>query len=641
MLRISKLTLKNFKFFHGSVPINFDNKNVLLYGENGSGKSSIYWALYTFLQSVFKDSPQVTKYFAYNSDVNLRNRFAKNEDESAIIVEFDDGIERVISNEGVKTKTNDDDNVVLEATLGSDLIEYRTLSRIYHFAHSEEIDLFPFFKNNLLPFISFKKIFTTHDGKEGSKSADDFWRYLERGIDIYENAEEDKTFEPFQKIVAEFNSSFDTYLKEITESVNSYLNQKFKQNIKVALKYNGAVGKENLIDEDKKTIFIDEPSIILEVELISAELKADKKKVFNPQSFLNESKLTALALSMRLAILDEKFVEAYPKILVLDDMLMSMDMSNREFVLEIILENYLKDYQILFFTHQRGLFEDAKNFIQSHHAKLARSAGEANEELAKDEWEKHWKVLEMYETENISNFSVPIIQEYGNNLQKALYYFKAHIDYNACGNNLRTALEEFFLAFIPHNFLNGQTMLAGLIVSARSYFTHVGFDTTPLDKLERYRDRSLNPTAHYNPRADYFKRELQDIFSILDSLKKNKNLPLLSKDKKIKFEITAESGRKFTYTAALLDNICLYQKSDGSSSFFKDTDERGYVMIGCTENNSTTLLGHNINRCSLQALYNETVAYINGQGEVVAETNNLYGVFTDENGNSLENMKRY
>ena len=74
MQKIGKLTLKNFKFFLGEVSINFDRKNVLLYGENGSGKSSIYWALYTFLQSVFKNDPlQIRKYFDPGHDENLIN----------------------------------------------------------------------------------------------------------------------------------------------------------------------------------------------------------------------------------------------------------------------------------------------------------------------------------------------------------------------------------------------------------------------------------------------------------------------------------------------------------------------------------------------------------------------------------------
>ena len=43
--KIDKLEIRNFKFFDEVEPLDFEGKNVLLYGENGSGKSSIYWAI--------------------------------------------------------------------------------------------------------------------------------------------------------------------------------------------------------------------------------------------------------------------------------------------------------------------------------------------------------------------------------------------------------------------------------------------------------------------------------------------------------------------------------------------------------------------------------------------------------------------
>jgi DNA repair exonuclease SbcCD ATPase subunit len=42
MYKIKEITLHNFKFFYGNRNLDFERKNILLYGENGSGKSSIY-----------------------------------------------------------------------------------------------------------------------------------------------------------------------------------------------------------------------------------------------------------------------------------------------------------------------------------------------------------------------------------------------------------------------------------------------------------------------------------------------------------------------------------------------------------------------------------------------------------------------
>ena len=60
-MRINRLILQDFKFFYGYNELLFNGNNTLIYGENGSGKSSIYWALYTFMQSSIKEDAEVKK----------------------------------------------------------------------------------------------------------------------------------------------------------------------------------------------------------------------------------------------------------------------------------------------------------------------------------------------------------------------------------------------------------------------------------------------------------------------------------------------------------------------------------------------------------------------------------------------------
>ena len=61
-MRLHELHIQNFKFFpkHDtkSPLLEINGKNLLIYGENGSGKSTIYWAIYTLLESAFKQGAE-------------------------------------------------------------------------------------------------------------------------------------------------------------------------------------------------------------------------------------------------------------------------------------------------------------------------------------------------------------------------------------------------------------------------------------------------------------------------------------------------------------------------------------------------------------------------------------------------------
>lgn len=350
-------------------------------------------------------------------------------------------------------------------------------------------------------------------------------------------------------------------------------------------------------------------------------------QVKKAHSFLNEAKLTAVALAIRLAILKKRLErdESKLKLLVFDDLMISLDMSNREKIINLILNKYIKGYQIFILTHDKVMFEDAKKHIETHYQTEIKRTGLSEAEKAANLTEvkkaemyvQHdWMFYEMYQASNDS-YSFPFLTEHKSSIQKAHYYFKENVDYNACGNNLRTALEEFFREFIPYNYFRDEDnnpipvkdkTLGVLLEKATTYFNHVGFNTDILLDLERYIKRSLNPLSHYNPTSNYYRKELEDIFQIYYKLNLLRNKPLLEKDSTLKFDIFTTDGNKYTYMLQLMDDIRAYNANDGKPTFLLDKDKRryGYKSVTINDNEVKRRTGDS-SALTLKEFYDETI----------------------------------
>jgi len=97
--------------------------------------------------------------------------------------------------------------------------------------------------------------------------------------------------------------------------------------------------------------------------LIEFGIQIGGNTINKPQAFLNEAKLTQLALSVRFAASLVNLHESDLKLLVLDDLLVSLDLSNRMKVVEILLSETFDNYQKIILTHDLGFFREFQRII--------------------------------------------------------------------------------------------------------------------------------------------------------------------------------------------------------------------------------------------------------------------------------------
>ncbi len=420
-MRINKIEIENFKFFRKN-HINLYGKNLLVFGENGSGKSSLYWALYTFFQSSMKSDENIQKYFDINHSENLLNKYCDASNNGMIAVEL-------IDDRSIKTKymiskdlinTNKEDTTIKEANLASDFINYRILSRLYDFRNSEKVDLFKLFKNDIFEYINMPQT---------NKNVGVEWQRLSSGIEekITKN---NPIYISFQSDLADFNTFLEEYILKIINNANKVLKEDFKELVELEILgfEKAAYDKKEANKPKKRDGKTHDPKITLGVKLIDSDLVGEST-INKPHTHLNEAKLTAIALSIRLAVLKEKLSDSKLKVIILDDLLISLDMSHRLSVIDIVLK-FMKDTQLIVMTHDKAFYETMNRYIE-------------NKGIS-DKWLQ-------YEFK-IGNNS-PIMQQNKNNIDLAKDYYENY-DYEACSNYLRKEIESILKRYLDPNLVD-------------------------------------------------------------------------------------------------------------------------------------------------------------------------------------------
>ncbi|HEY5511489.1 MAG TPA: hypothetical protein VIK10_10725 [Prolixibacteraceae bacterium] len=528
-MKLHELHINNFKFFPKQDPksplLKIDGKNLLIYGENGSGKSTIYWALYTLLESAFKKNEfEVEKYFKKNGEFGLVNIHATKNSAPFIKAVLKDSNgnnpkEYLVNPNLHQIVANMRDSSIRESGMASDFLNYRIIFRLHHIKHSKENNLFGWFEDEIFPYILIDTISRT-------ESVEDYYKTLKNGpkkvkdfneIDkmIYPNASMSEhpqeavkkdyaIYQRYVKSVKNWNSKIEKYLKSILKRANVILKDDFKQNFDFKLNFRGATHDVSPNDPNWKEPFI---------ELQVPQYEGKRNVVKRAHSFLNEAKWSAIGLAIRFAIIEDwtnRPNQAELKALIIDDMLLSLDMCNRDIVLNLLLDRYVNSYQLIMLTHDKYFYELAQGKIN------ARNKG------------NEWLKLEMYEDEK-NGKKFPLIIKSKTNLERARSFFKQK-EFSASANHLRKATECFVYEYVPkkHHYDKrfNDLNLSQLINKSRAVAKINGLPAGLIQELDLMRTNIFNPGSHYDVYTPIFQNDLIRAIETLEKVALLTNLNL-------------------------------------------------------------------------------------------------------------------
>ena len=581
MAAISRITIDGFKAFPDSFTLELGGKNLLMYGENGSGKSSIYYALHSLLQSQCKDKND--RYFDPNHTESIVNQHTKKTNAKVEVQFVGSDVTYNISRAGYQESVVQPISPLRDLNGQCVFINHKFLFNVFSFRNSQYIELFPVFIKDILPFT------LTQDKSEFiSNIYDDVIKGIKRHgrsnkIEYSYQARIDKFNSETKYIIEQINSNA---VETATDVFNKYFRSDDDRKLKISLSYENnddKVPQPNKsywlryghryqyvekagVREEKDTsrgMEILQPSITLKIE----ELQDDGvtyRHIEKPQTFFNEAKLTAIALSIRFALLDTISSEN-GRFLALDDMLISLDMSNRMKVIYYLLNNTLKAYKLYVFTHDRLFYHTFKRIIETQYDCTKWQFGG----LYLNDWE-----------DPIAPDFKPEVKTKIDDIHEA---YSRH-DYFRCGTLLRHLCERCLKELLPDSLrtkpdpqtsLSIEKNLDEQILSLEDFCEHEGIDFTPFKNLKSYKDLFLNSTAHNDITSPFYRNEIKACMRALEELNRINRSKVIGCNNDLSFQITDLKGNAHIIGLRLREKLLLLEyDSEKRVSYYSKCEVR-------------------------------------------------------------------
>lgn len=529
-MKIQKAELKYFKF-HQNLTVNFDSKSLLIYGENGTGKSSVYEGLYSNF------------YYIHES---VRNKYLSRNcqsEELVVNITFDDSQVLNRKDDALTSKS-----ILINPTVyfANEKVLNRLVKENFYIALKDTlVEHFPKLKELERQFQDkFEEVRRWKDNIKHQQR-----QPLKDGeIPIDYHTEIEKYREQLENDIHQINESFQvSFNSEIPkDAINKIIKENFDEIFSISFDVKGAE-----ISSSLENIGLD-----FEISLPIIKIKIDDVECDGKLSHhFNEAKLKLIGVAIYFAL--AKKYEASGngfKLLVLDDFLTSLDMANRKLIMKYILEEF-KDYQKLILTHNLQFFnmarkiidldsEDAKQwkiqklFVYNNQSFLYNKhlsyLNDASESLAKGdehsagnfirkEFERiiteFEQLLELGRVEDLQNIIDAL-------KSKDKHYIYSHKVTNAFYSNVQEILddssknEQVKISCIQSTFkpLNKTEIEFTQKIKKEDGIITDETIKTIIKRGEFYKNFILNPASHDDYNADIFTKECDNAIKILKYL---------------------------------------------------------------------------------------------------------------------------
>jgi energy-coupling factor transporter ATP-binding protein EcfA2 len=534
--KVTSITIDNYRSWFGPYePIKLPKgENLLVYGENGSGKSSFFKGMQNFFRSSIDGNPpfELNRFAALAGNGN-----------GTISLEFSDFANNPATRSQYQytigaASTNRQQFINDTRKLNS-FLDYKHMLGV-HYTDPDSTttpDLFSSFVEGILG--EFNIPGTGNSILTESKSIENG---LKKRSDSKLYKEAVANFPPIQTAVIKI-------VNDIITDLNRLLNTFFDNGILV-----------QIVDFKFEIETIRKKRLSKSLKL---QVRYANQVVPNYNYFLNEARLSSIAICFYLSAVLSHPAGAEFKILFLDDIFVGLDTSNRMPLLSLLKTEFV-GYQIFITTYDRFWYETAKDWFEKN-------------------MNSEWLFREMYVHKKAylpgqPNIDITISVPGQDNYEKALYHLSNSIrpDYPAAANYLRKYAEEIFKKFIPEveyklddeniGEFPEKIMLNKLMIGAKAFLNKIHQNDALLLQLKGQSKRLLNPLSHYNPSTPIFRRELDDIVSLLPSVETYlKNLSInhfklsLNQYKTIRIHFVLAAGDDIFYILNLNTQLYKYQ----------------------------------------------------------------------------------